>query len=148
MRKYQDGMLVDASPAEEAKFGVLAQESSKFRLAKSALFAKLEAERKRMEEGGIVVGGVPIRTDIASQGRIAAAARSLDKGHGAKVRWKCSDGVYRELTPAQMFAVEAAVFQHVQACFAAAEAHEAAIAALADLAACAGYDVTQGWPGS
>lgn len=99
--------------------------------------------RYEKETGGIVVGGVAIDTDRPSQNMLNGAISSMRNGYINSTRWKGADGTWTEVTLTELEPVAAAVAQHVDACFAAEEAHHAALDAGADPAT---YDITTGWP--
>jgi hypothetical protein len=101
--------------------------------------------RYEKENGGITVGEAEIDTDRNSRAMLHAAKYGFDKELATSVHWKAKSG-FVTLTSEQIMAISQAVFAHVQACFAAEAAHNAAIDAVTDVAELAAYDVTTGWP--
>lgn len=114
--------------------------------AKSRRLAALAARRWRAETGGMVVDEVPVATDTNSQAKITGAALDATLDPTAVVRWKCADGVFRELDAEQILALARAMRAHVQACFDHEAALTTAIDAATDAAALAAIDIETGWP--
>ncbi|MEN6402942.1 MAG: DUF4376 domain-containing protein, partial [Armatimonadia bacterium] len=71
------------------------------------------------ETSGVVVGGAKIRTDRESQATVTGAFVTLSQGLVQSVDWKAEDGVWVQLTLAEITPIAAAVASHVQACFTA-----------------------------
>ncbi len=103
--------------------------------------AALATHRYERETGGISVNGASIRTDRESQA--ALAAKRL--GRLATTDWKAEYG-WITLDQAALEAVQQAVTEYVEACFARERALCEAIAAAADVAALIAIDITTGWP--
>lgn len=83
------------------------------------LYAYAATKRYAVETGGIVLNGMSIMTDRASQALITGAYNYVTANPDVAVQFKTSGGSFVELTAAQMTAVANAVAAHVQASFAA-----------------------------
>lgn len=90
------------------------------------LVAYAAARRFTAETGGVIVSGVSVSTDRDSQSMVANAYAGMAASGAASVRFKADSG-WIELTFDQLKAVALAVFAHVQACFSAEDAADAAI---------------------
>jgi len=86
--------------------------------AKARLLARLAQRRWEVETGGVVMEGVPIRTDRESTAMLSAAVTFCDLESEAVVRWKAADGQFYDLGEAGVRAIALDVGRHVQACFA------------------------------
>ena len=86
------------------------------------------ARRYAVETGGIVISGVAVATDRASQAMLAGAFAFANQNPEATIQYKAASG-WVSLTHDQVVAIANAVGAHVQACFAAEHAVDAAIAA-------------------
>lgn len=92
----------------------------------AALTTYAAAKRYTVETGGIVVNGAAIATDRESQAMIGNAYAYVQASGAASVSYKTTAG-FATLTAEQVKAVALAVGAHVQACFAAEDAADAAI---------------------
>jgi len=111
--------------------------------AKVARKSDLANRRYEAEVGGIVLNGMQIDTDRASQSMLTSAYNFLRiKPDGSTIQFKAASG-FVTLTFQQVSAIALAVGGHVQACF----AHEAELSALIDIAEDpAAVDIDTGWP--
>ena len=82
------------------------------------LYAYAASKRYAVETGGIVLNGMRVMTDRASQSLITGAYNYVQANPDITVKFKTSGG-FVELTAAQMTAIANAVGAHVQAAFAA-----------------------------
>ena len=82
------------------------------------LYAYAASKRYAVETGGIVLNGMRVMTDRASQSLITGAYNYVQANPDVLVKFKTSGG-FVELTAAQMTAIANAVGAHVQAAFAA-----------------------------
>lgn len=82
------------------------------------LYAYAASKRYAVETGGIVLNGMQVMTDRASQSLITGAYNFVQANPDVLVRFKTTAG-FVELTTTQMMAVANAVGAHVQASFAA-----------------------------
>ncbi|MFT4002064.1 MAG: DUF4376 domain-containing protein [Rhizobium sp.] len=82
------------------------------------LYAYAASKRYAIETGGIVINGMSITTDRASQSMITGAYSYVQANPTVTVKFKTAAG-FVELTAEQMTAVANAVGAHVQASFAA-----------------------------
>ncbi|MFB2562419.1 DUF4376 domain-containing protein [Rhizobium sp. IMFF44] len=82
------------------------------------LYAYAASKRYAVETGGIVLNGMRVMTDRASQSLITGAYNYVQANPEIAVKFKTSGG-FVELTAAQMTAIANAVGAHVQAAFAA-----------------------------
>lgn len=82
------------------------------------LYAYAASKRYAVETGGIVLNGMRVMTDRASQSLITGAYNYVQANPEITVKFKTSGG-FVELTATQMTAIANAVGAHVQAAFAA-----------------------------
>ena len=82
------------------------------------LYAYAASKRYAVETGGIVLNGMAVMTDRASQSLITGAYNYVQANPETTVKFKTSGG-FVELTATQMTAIANAVGAHVQAAFAA-----------------------------
>ena len=82
------------------------------------LYAYAASKRYAVETGGIVLNGMRVMTDRASQSLITGAYNYVQANPDVLVKFKTSAG-FIELTAAQMTTIANAVGAHVQAAFAA-----------------------------
>lgn len=113
---------------------------------KTAKLASLAAKRWQVETGGIIVAGMPIKTDEDTQRKITGAYVQVTRDPSFVVKWKVAPGVFIDLDAATIIAIGDAVTAHIQACFANEAALTAAILAAADIAALDAIDIESGWP--
>lgn len=113
---------------------------------KVRLLSRLADVRYQRETGGVNVGGALVKTDRESQATITGAYARALSDPGVTVAWKADNG-FVTLDSAAILLFGAAVFNHVQACFAQEMVHAAAIDAAANVAALLAVDVEAGWPG-
>lgn len=108
----------------------------------------LATERRwQVETGGITLAdGTRILTATDDQARIDTALSNMERYAIKSVDFKSAAG-FVTLSYDQLKAIGAAVVAHVQGCFSAEMKHHAAIDALTDVLAIAGYDCSAGWPG-
>ncbi len=104
------------------------------------LKARLARIRWEYQVGGLALAdGTEIRTDDATRAALSQAVTSFAAGAlSGVVPWKMADGAWRDLSQADLIAINAAVAGHVQIAFAAERQVSAQIEAAADLA---GFDV-------
>lgn len=115
-------------------------------LAREQKLAQLADRRWEAETGGIVLGGVPIKTDRESTAKITAAYVQASANPSFTVRWKVDTGVFVTLDAATIIAIGDAVTAHVQACFDNEDVLTTAIRAAEDLVALDAIDIEAGWP--
>ncbi|AGB71724.1 MULTISPECIES: DUF4376 domain-containing protein [Rhizobium] len=82
------------------------------------LYAYAASKRYAVETGGILLNGMRVMTDRASQSLITGAYNYVQANPDVLVKFKTSGG-FVELTAAQMTTIANAVGAHVQAAFAA-----------------------------
>ncbi|TIW97782.1 DUF4376 domain-containing protein [Mesorhizobium sp.] len=115
---------------------------------RASTLAKLADRRWSAETGGIIFGGVPVKTDRESASKLTAAYIKADKDAGYSIpNWKVAEGVFVTLTAATIIATGDAVTAHVQACFDREAALTAEILAAETPADLAAIDLESGWPG-
>jgi hypothetical protein len=73
--------------------------------------------RFEKETGGVVIGGMAIATDRASQAMLTGAVLRAQMDANVTVKWKTVAG-FVELSAPQIIAIGTAVGDHVEACFA------------------------------
>lgn len=108
------------------------------------LVAYAAAKRYEVETGGIVINGAAIDTSRDSQSMITGAYAYSQANPGETIQFKAMGG-WVTLDAATMAAIATAVGAHVQACFAAEAAVQAAITA-GTITTTAEIDAA-GWPG-
>jgi hypothetical protein len=111
-------------------------------IARTRALTALANTRWQRETGGIEVGGMAVRTDDKTQGRLTAAQSAFDKGLITSVDWKLGDQAWVTLAEAQLDQIVAAVTAHVAACFAAEKVVSDQITAAPDVDALAAIDLT------
>ncbi len=111
-------------------------------VVRRSFLARLANLRWQRETGGIEVGGMAVRTDDKTQGRLTAAQSAFDKGLITSVDWKLGDQAWVTLAEAQLDQIVAAVTAHVAACFAAEKVVSDQITAAPDVDALAALDLT------
>lgn len=112
----------------------------------ASLLEDVAAKRWLVETGGVIVGGVPIKTDRESQAQLFSAYISLASGLIESTPWKAADGSFSLVTMAELEPVAQAIAAHVRSCFAAEQAHAEAISELHYQGALDSYDIDTGWP--
>ena len=85
---------------------------------RGSLLARLAERRWEVETGGVAIGGMRVATDDRSKLLLVNAAAKAREDSTYTVRWKIGPGTFITLDAAALIAVEAAVFAHVQRCFA------------------------------
>lgn len=114
---------------------------------KAALMDAVRARRKEVEQGGIEVGGFPVRTDESSQSKIDNAIKLLEEDPTLPyIDWEGLPGVWAQVDLATLKAIGLAVGRHVQACFSYSRTLWEAIEAAEDDAALDAIDIAAGWP--
>jgi len=86
--------------------------------AKKQKKAELAAARYETETAGITVSGLSVATDDRSKALISAAAGRARADATYIVGWRKSNGDWVDLTAPEILAMEAAVAQWVEKCFA------------------------------
>jgi len=104
-------------PCEENAAADIAAALADLTPRKAALRERTKQRRREVEEGGIVVAGVPIATDRESQAMLHGACFTAAKVPGFTTPWKGDDGVFRDVGVTELEATALAVALHVQACF-------------------------------
>lgn len=84
---------------------------------RTALLQRVAAVRYDNEVKGIIVQDILVDTGRDSQGLIAGACLAAVLDPEYSVNWKCSGGIFLQLTAQQIIGVATAVRAHVQACF-------------------------------
>jgi len=136
---------VDLTPDQVAELAALISPSLDQRKARA--LAALAARRWQAETGGIIVGGLAIKTDEDTQRKITGAYVKADKDAGFTVQWKVDAGVFVTLDAAIIVAVGDAVTAHIQSCFENEADLSTLIVEAGDEAALAAIDIESGWPG-
>jgi hypothetical protein len=114
---------------------------------KSEKLASLANRRWQAEEGGITIGGVPIKTDRESQTKLTGAYIKAKENPGFVIaNWKVTEGVFVTLNAATIVGTGDAVTAHVQACFDREAALTVEVLAAGGAAAVAAIDLDTGWP--
>ena len=114
-----------------------------------ARLTELASQRWLRETGGIVVQGMPIKTDRESQGLLTSAYVMATRDPDFTVRWKIENGLFVEISAALIIMAGDAVTMHVQACFDNEAAHTAALVAAyqaQDAEALNAIDIGANWP--
>lgn len=116
---------------------------------RAAKLSALANRRWQAETGGIVVGGVSVKTDRATQDRVDQIVKAFDDGDiTGPVKFKLAPGQWAVLDEATLRAIKATGAQHIQICFSREADLDAAIMAVADgdVAALDAIDIDTGWP--
>jgi hypothetical protein len=114
---------------------------------RAAKLAALAAKRWSVETGGVLVGGVLVRTDGNSQAKITGAVSLFQSDPNLlSIDWEAQPGVWVTLDAATMKVIGLAVGRHVQGCFGRAKALSVQILATADETALDAIDIEAGWP--
>ena len=111
-----------------------------------AKLAALADRRWQAETGGVVINGVPIKTDRDSTSKITAAYVQAAANPAFSVRWKVDTGTFVTLDAETIIAIGDAVTTHAQACFDREDVLTTAILGAADAAALDAVDIEIGWP--
>lgn len=107
----------------------------------------LDQLRKRHEIGGTEFGGLRIRTDEKSQGKINGAISLFERDSTlTAIDFEAQPGVWVALDGPTMIAVGIAVGRHIQGCFSRARVLSETIAQITDRATLDAFDITTGWP--
>lgn len=91
---------------------------------KQALKDYAAAKRLEAESKGIVLNGMVVKTDRASQFMTVGACMAAAEDPNFTASWKCADGSFVLLNAEQIIAVRRAITAHIASCFSA----EAAVA--------------------
>lgn len=114
---------------------------------KALKLAALAERRWLSETGGIMLGGVPVRTDRESSAILTAAyVKASADANFTITNWKVATGVFATLDAASIVAIADAVTAHVQSCFDREADLTAEIVAAADAAALSAISIEVGWP--
>lgn len=84
-------------------------------------------KRRQVRDGGIVVNGIPVRTNPETRAEIGLAKADADVTPNWTTQWKLGNGTFITLNAVIISALQAAVSLHVRAAFAAEQAICAAI---------------------
>ena len=95
-------------------------------LTVAELKAYAAQKRWQVEAGGIVVAGVAVATDDRSMALINGTVGYLDDGGTGPIKFKAASG-WVDVDAATILAIKQAIGAHIQACFAAEAAVDAAI---------------------
>lgn len=79
--------------------------------------AALAAKRWEVETGGIVIGGMPVKTDEDTQRKIVGAYVQATRNPSMTVRWKVGPATFVTLDANTIIAIGDAVTAHIQAAF-------------------------------
>lgn len=129
-----------------AKGYPVAIDAPKPKRTKESLLAEVAAKRWQVETGGIIVDGIPIKTDRESQAQMSSAYTSLKNSLIEDTPWKAADGSFSLVTMAELEPVAQAMAAHVRSCFDAERAHNEAISEMHYQGALDSYDINAGWP--
>lgn len=113
---------------------------------KRELLAQLADTRWQREVSGIVVQGVPIKTDRETQSILTSLYVKAKFNASFSANFKVSSGVFVPVSSAQIIAVGDAAAAHVQNCFDREKALSEAIATAKNHDALAAIDIESGWP--
>lgn len=111
--RYVDGALLDYAPPPPP--------------VDLAAYAK--RMRDEVENGGIVMAGIPIATDDRSKVLVLGARRRAEKDPTITTLWAAEDGNTYPLTAGMVIGISDAIGDHVDACFSVYVEVRAAIAA-------------------
>lgn len=109
-------------------------------------FAQLDAQRRVVEEGGIMFGTVPLKTDRQTAAIITAAYVKAKENPAFMIaNWKFADGVFAPLDAATIIAAGDAIAGHVQSAFDREAALSAELLSLDTIEAVLAFDVEARW---
>lgn len=109
-------------------------------------FAELDRKRRLVEEGGILFGNVPLKTDRQTAAIITAAYVKAKEDPAFVIpNWKFADGVFALLDAATIIAAGDAITSHVQSAFDREAWVSAQLMALTTVEAVLGFDVEAAW---
>lgn len=106
----------------------------------------LAAKRWQVETGGIIVGGITIKTDEDTQRKVTGAYVQAEKNPAFTAKWKVATGVFVDLDAATIILIGDALTAHVQACFANEAVLTDAIMGAADWPTLKAVNIDAGWP--
>lgn len=110
---------------------------------------KLEAlgeRRWQAEVGGMVLNGMPVKTDRETTGILTAAYVTALADPEYSINWKIDTGVFVTLDAATIIAISTAARAHVQACYDREAALTGLILAASNAAELDAIDLEAGWP--
>lgn len=114
---------------------------------RDALADAVREKRWEVETGGTLVNGIPIRTDLGSQGKIADAIALVERDpEMTAVDFEAQPGVWVSLDQPTLTAIGIAVGRHVQAAYTRSRSLHEAIAAAETIEALDAIDINAGWP--
>lgn len=112
----------------------------------SAKFGELDKKRRAVEEGGIMFGNVPLKTDRQTAAIITAAyVKAKDNPAFVIPNWKFADGVFAPLDAATIIAAGDAITAHVQSAFDREAELSAQLMALTTVEDLLAFDVDARW---
>ena len=114
--------------------------------ARADKLAALAERRWQAETGGVLVGGMPVKTDAGSTAKITAAYVQAKANPAFTVNWKVDKAMFVTLDAATIIAIGDAVTSHVQACFDHEMALTTQIMLAKDAKALDAIDIDAGWP--
>ena len=114
--------------------------------AKARKVARLQARAHQAQDIGIIVDGLPVRTDAATRNDMSSLESAYGAGHADTIRHRFPDGVWRPVTRAGNQAILRAVAQHLKNCKDVEYTKETAILALGTVEEVLAYDIETGWP--
>lgn len=117
-----------------------------FAEALQAKFAELDRKRRVVEEGGILFGNVPLKTDRQTAAIITAAyVKAKESPAFAIPNWKFADGLFAPLDAATIIAAGDAITAHVQSAFDREAELSAELMMLETVEAVLAFDVESKW---
>ena len=116
---------------------------------KAMRLATVRDLRQQVENAGITVEGLRVRTDVTSQTKIAGVLQLLANAPDlTEIDFEVQPGQWVTLDRDTLTAIGVAMGRHVQACFSRARELQQAIEAAPDLAALEAIVLVSGWPGA
>lgn len=113
--------------------------------AKTAARAALAARRYEAETGGILVNGIPFKTDRETALILTGARIAALEDPAFTVDWKVGNGVFVTLDATALIAAADAVRAHVQSCFSNEKTIDALIENAPDVETVRAISLSVGW---
>tara|TARA_R110002124_G_scaffold284368_1_gene461500 strand:- start:20865 stop:21302 length:438 start_codon:yes stop_codon:yes gene_type:complete len=139
----------DMTPEEEAAWHAQWADFGKPNTLTEALagkFAQLDRKRRAIEEGGVMFGTVPLKTDRQTAAIITAAyVKAKDNPAFVIPNWKFADGVFAPLDGATIIAAGDAISEHVQSAFNREAELSAELLALTEVDDVIAFDIDARW---
>ncbi len=112
-----------------SKYHAYDWDASEWVLNTDKALSALAAYRWQVETGGYLWNDYLVASDDRAQTKLTQVALAITAGTRTSVRWKFSDGVWRDLTATEFISMAEALDAHCDLCFACEEVCKARIVA-------------------